>query len=84
MPTDGGVPKQLTFYPTQPMPARMGFDKQVMDWTPDGKHIIYRARKGHFDAFVGRLYKINKDGGWPDDGLRRFVESGSDRTRLIG
>jgi tricorn protease len=74
MPAVGGEPKQLTFYPTQPVSDRMGYDKQVMDWTPDGKSIIYRAQQGHWDAFVGRLYKINRDGGFPEP--MPFVEGG--------
>jgi tricorn protease len=75
MPADGGEPKQLTFYPTQPVSDRMGYDKQVMDWTPDGKSIVYRAQQGHWDAFVGRLYKISKDGGFPE--VLPFVEGGT-------
>lgn len=66
MPSEGGEAKQLTFYPTQPVSDRMGYDKEVMEWTPDGKYIIFRAQQGHWDAFVGRLYKVSKDGGFPE------------------
>ena len=38
IPATGGVPKQLTFYPSRgPLAARWGYDNQVYGWTPDGK-----------------------------------------------
>ena len=41
MPSTGGTPKQLTWYnDVGPMPPRGGFDYRVLDWTPDGKHIM--------------------------------------------
>ena len=39
---DGGAPRQLTFYnDVGPMPPRGGVDNRVLDWTPDGKHILF-------------------------------------------
>ena len=38
MPSGGGVPRQLTYYPARgPLPDRWGFDNQVYGWTPDGE-----------------------------------------------
>ncbi|MBN2135316.1 MAG: PD40 domain-containing protein [Acidobacteria bacterium] len=75
IPVDGGEPKQLTYYPTTELPDRFGYDKHVMDWTPDGKYIIFRGFKGFWDAFVGRLYKISINGGFPEP--MPFAEGGS-------
>src|ERR1700741_1401928 len=39
---DGGAPRQLTFYnDVGPLPPRGGIDNRVMDWTPDGKSVLF-------------------------------------------
>lgn len=68
IPVQGGEPKQLTFYPAAGMT-----DHQVLEWTPDGQSIIFLSRHDHF-SFV-RLFKINKNGGWPEP--LPFTEGGS-------
>jgi tricorn protease len=46
MPAAGGQPRQLTFYSdVGPMPPRGGTDYRVLDWTPDGKHVLVRANR---------------------------------------
>ena len=67
MPTAGGVPKQLTYYPAAgPLPPRWGYDHQVYGWTPDGKEVLFRSLR---DADGGKtltgLYTVNVDGGLP-------------------
>ena len=52
---NGGVPKQLTYYPEVKTSERMGFDNQVLDWTPDGKKILFRSRRDSFDTWLERL-----------------------------
>ncbi|MGB7488771.1 MAG: S41 family peptidase [Thermoanaerobaculia bacterium] len=49
VPTAGGAPRQLTFYPAQgPLPQRWGYDNQVYDWSPDGSAVLFRSgRYGH-------------------------------------
>ncbi len=49
VPTAGGTPRQLTFYPAQgPLPQRWGYDNQVYDWSPDGSAVLFRSgRYGH-------------------------------------
>ena len=38
VPAEGGVPRQLTYYPARgPLAPRRGYDNQVYGWTPDGK-----------------------------------------------
>ncbi len=44
MPASGGQPKQLTWYnDVGSMPPRGGYDYRVLDWTPDGRHVLVRA-----------------------------------------
>jgi tricorn protease len=46
MPASGGTPRQLTFYSdVGSMPPRGGTDYRVLDWTPDGEHILVRANR---------------------------------------
>ena len=68
VPTTGGVPKQLTFYPAAgPLAPRWGYDHQVYGWTPDGKRVLFRSLR---DADGGRtltaLYTVSVDGGLPE------------------
>ncbi len=57
MPSTGGEPRQITYYPdVGPMPPRGGFDNLVMDWTPDGSKILFRANRTPFGERVGRYY----------------------------
>jgi tricorn protease len=66
IPVNGGVPKQLTFYPARgPLTPRWGYDNQVYGWTPDGKSIIFRSLRDHFDLGDCRLYTVPVDGGLP-------------------
>jgi len=60
IPSDGGVPRQLTFYPdVGPMPPRGGYDHLVLDWTPDGSRIMVRANRTPFGQRVGRYYLVD-------------------------
>jgi len=67
MPANGGVPRQLTYYPALgPLPQRWGFDNEVYGWTPDGKSILFRSYIDGFALAQPRLYTISKDGGLPE------------------
>jgi tricorn protease len=49
IPSNGGVPRQLTWYnPVNEMPPRGGWDNVVLDWTPDSKQILIRANRTSF------------------------------------
>ncbi len=66
IPSTGGVPKQLTFYPSRgPLPARWGYDNQVYGWTPDGKSVVFRSLREYFDLGDSRLYTVSLGGGLP-------------------
>jgi tricorn protease len=66
IPATGGVPKQLTFYPSRgPLPARWGYDNQVYGWTRDSKAVVFRSLQEYFDLGDSRLYKVSVEGGLP-------------------
>ena len=67
MPAEGGVPRQLTFYPAHgPLKPRHGYDNQVMGWTPDGTSVLFRSMRDADDVLVhGALYTVSLQGGMP-------------------
>ena len=55
MPSGGGEPKQLTFYPSRgPLAPRWGFDNQVMGWTKDGR-IFFRGGRDSWSLPIAAL-----------------------------
>jgi tricorn protease len=63
IPTSGGEPKQLTFYPSRgPLAPRWGYDNQVDGWTRDGR-IIFRSERDSRTLPVARLYTVSPNGG---------------------
>jgi tricorn protease len=67
IPTEGGPPRQLTYYPARgPFAPRHGYDNQVMGWTPDGTAILFRSlRDADGVRSEGRLYTVPLKGGLP-------------------
>ncbi|HEY3371018.1 MAG TPA: hypothetical protein VGK10_09240, partial [Prolixibacteraceae bacterium] len=64
MPSNGGTPRQLTFYNSVGiMPPRGGFDDVVLDWTSDSKNILIRANRTPFGDRNGKYYLVSLDGG---------------------
>jgi tricorn protease len=64
MPSGGGVPKQLTFYPARgPLATRWGYDNQVYGWSPDGTRILFRSHRDSWTLPVTRLYSVAASGG---------------------
>ncbi len=51
MPSTGGEPRQLTFYPARgPLTTRWGYDNQVYGWSADGARILFRSHRDVVDA----------------------------------
>ena len=66
IPSSGGVPKQLTYYPARgPLAPRWGYDNQVYDWSPDGAAVLFRSLRYSTDLSDSRLYLASVDGGLP-------------------
>ena len=64
MPSDGGEPRQLTFYPARgPLPPRWGYDNQVYGWTNDGRYIVFRSLRDGWTLPLSRLYRVPVEGG---------------------
>jgi len=85
MPSDGGQPKQLTFYQgqAQPLSDRMGILNQVIGWTPDGKNIVFLSRSDASNGWTKREFTVSVDGGLPqpmppdEGGLLSFSADGT-------
>lgn len=64
VPTSGGEPRQLTFYPARgPLAPRWGWDNQVFGWSKDSKRIIFRSLRDSWSLPIARLYTVSVDGG---------------------
>lgn len=64
MPSEGGLPKQLTYYNSvNDMPPRGGYDYQIIGWTPDSKNVIFRGNRLPWGGRMGKYYSIAIDGG---------------------
>ncbi len=70
MPAEGGEPKRLTYTATlgrDDLGDRMGPNNIVMDWTRDGKSVLFRTRQNTFNDFTGQLLTVPIDGGVPTE-----------------
>jgi tricorn protease len=66
IPSTGGVPKQLTYYPARgPLAPRWGYDNQVYGWTPDGSAILFRSLREGWSPGDSRLFTVAASGGLP-------------------
>src|ERR1041384_6370867 len=64
VPSTGGEPRQLTFYPAKgPLPPRGGWDNQVLGGSRDGKRIFFRSLRDSWSLPIARLYSVPVDGG---------------------
>ena len=61
---DGGTPRQLTFHnDVGQIPLRGGVDNQVIDWTPDGKSVVFLAHRTPYTNRNARPYTVPAAGG---------------------
>ncbi|HEY8672028.1 MAG TPA: PDZ domain-containing protein [Terriglobales bacterium] len=85
MSSEGGQPKQLTFYQgsAQPLSDRMGIHDQVVTWTPDSKRIVFLSRRDAQNGWIKRQFTVSVDGGLPEPlpmdqgGLASYSADGS-------
>src|SRR6202165_8316 len=68
MPTQGGQPKQLTFYQgaAAPLSDRMGIHNEVVTWFPDSKRILFLSRRDATNGWTKRPFSVSIDGGLPE------------------
>ncbi len=70
IPAQGGAPLRLTHTATlsrDVVSDRMGPNNIVMDWTPDGKNVVFRSRKASFNSFKGQLFSVSANGGLSEE-----------------
>ena len=84
MPSAGGVPRQLTYYPARgPLTPRWGYDNQVYGWSNDGKRVLFRSLRDGWFPGLSRLYQVSMEGGpaeplpMPESGAGALAPSGS-------
>jgi tricorn protease len=65
MPSQGGVPKRLTWTATlarDDVADRMGPNNLVIEWKDD-THVLFRSRRTEWNDFLGKLYLASVNGG---------------------
>ncbi len=70
MPSDGGIPKRITFTATlkrDDVSDRMGPNNIVMGWSKDGNKVVFRSRMKSFNPFKAKLYYAPVDGSSPEE-----------------
>jgi tricorn protease len=61
---DGGAPRQLTYYnDVGNLPPRGGIDNRVLDWTADGKNILFLPHRLPWSDRMARPYIVPAAGG---------------------
>ena len=75
VPSGGGVPRQLTFYPAKgPLTPRWGWDNLVYGWSNDGKRIFFKSQRDSWAltdcAFVLGVSRRWTSGSTADAGCR--------------
>jgi tricorn protease len=64
IPSTGGEPKQLTFYPAKgPFTPRWGWDNLVYGWSRNGKSIFFKSHRESWTNSEVRLFKVSAEGG---------------------
>ena len=84
MPSGGGEPKQLTYYPARgPLTPRWGWDHQVYGWTPDGSRVLFRSHRESWTLGLTRLFTVPAQGGpaealpMPESGAGDYAPDGT-------
>lgn len=70
IPSEGGMPRQVTFHPdVGVMAPRGGWDHLPLDWTPDGSRILFRAARTPWGERVGRYFLADPFNGGLEEAL---------------
>ena len=84
VPSTGGEPKQLTYYPARgPLTPRWGWDNQVYGWTNDGKAVLFRSMRDSWTLSSDHLYTVPATGGpaealpMPESGAGEYSPDGT-------
>ncbi len=84
IPSTGGEPQQLTFYPAKgPLTPRWGYDNQVYGWTNDGKSVLFRSMRDSWTNGITHLYTVPATGGpaqplpMPESGAGAYSPDGT-------
>lgn len=71
VPSSGGVPRQLTWYPdVGRLPPRGGYDNLPHDWTPDGRFILVASNRTPYGDRIARYFLVPANG----EGLERPLQ----------
>lgn len=72
MPSAGGEPRQLTYYPSRDgfyhddsFPSKTGFEHQVVGWSADGQKVIFRSARKDVGWWSARFFSVPRTGGLP-------------------
>jgi tricorn protease len=66
IPSGGGVPKQLTWYPARgPLTPRWGYDNQIYGWSKDSKRVLFRSMRDGWSLTDTHLYTVDLNGALP-------------------
>ncbi len=68
VPATGGVPKRLTYHPDV---------DQVVNWTPDGKSVLFSSRRSSSSGRFAKLFTIALDGTLPTEVPLPMAHNGS-------
>jgi tricorn protease len=84
VPTAGGEPTRLTWYPAVgPLPPRWGYDQQVYGWSPNGEQVLFRSLRDSGGGVETKVYTVPRTGGlpkalpMPNSGAADFSPDGS-------
>jgi tricorn protease len=78
MPADGGVARRLTY---------LAADSSVVGWSQDGTSIIFASNTAQAFNRIYKLYKINTEGGFPENlplGLAHHISYSANGGRVLG
>ncbi|MEL7124487.1 MAG: peptidase S41, partial [Bacteroidota bacterium] len=85
IPVGGGIPNRVTYH---------GMTDRMLEWYPDGKHLLFASSRNSEKQRFSQFYKISKDAGMPEKLPLAQAEFGSlspdgkkiaftDRTRIF-